>query len=70
MQWDGVIQNSKQIMSTEVTIILTDEAYQQAEQLARLANRDVASVLAETMYSAVAGQKLADKDTLDSSVFS
>lgn len=40
-------------MSTEVTITLTDEAFQQVERFARLANRDVASVLAETIYSSI-----------------
>jgi predicted protein tyrosine phosphatase len=40
-------------MSTEVTITLTDEAYQQVERFARLANRDVASVLAETIYASI-----------------
>ncbi len=40
-------------MSTEITITLTDEAYQQVERFARLANRDVASVLAETIYSSI-----------------
>jgi predicted transcriptional regulator len=36
-------------MSTQVTITLTDEVYQRAEQFARLANRDIASVLADTI---------------------
>jgi hypothetical protein len=40
-------------MSTKVTITLTDEAYQQVERFARLANRDVASVLAETIYASI-----------------
>jgi hypothetical protein len=40
-------------MSTEVTITLTDKAYQQVERFARLANRDIASVLAETIYSSI-----------------
>lgn len=36
-------------MSTQVTITLPDEVYQRAERFARLANRDVASVLADTI---------------------
>jgi predicted transcriptional regulator len=36
-------------MSTQVTITLPDEIYQRAELFARLANRDVASVLADTI---------------------
>jgi predicted transcriptional regulator len=36
-------------MSTQVTITLPDEVYQRAEQFARLANRDIASVLADTI---------------------
>jgi hypothetical protein len=40
-------------MSTEVTITLTDAAYQQVERFANRANRDVASVLAETIYASI-----------------
>ncbi len=36
-------------MSTQVTINLPDEVYQRAEQFARLANRDLSSILAETI---------------------
>jgi hypothetical protein len=36
-------------MSTQITITLPDEVYQRAERFARLANRDVASVLADTI---------------------
>ncbi|MBW4579995.1 MAG: hypothetical protein KME42_10540 [Tildeniella nuda ZEHNDER 1965/U140] len=36
-------------MSTDITITLSDEVYQRAERFARLANRDVASVLADTI---------------------
>jgi predicted transcriptional regulator len=36
-------------MSTEITITLPDEVYQRAQRFARLANRDVASVLADTI---------------------
>ena len=36
-------------MSTQITITLTDEVYQRAERFARLANRDIASVLADTI---------------------
>ena len=39
-------------MNTEITITLPDEVFQQAELFARLANRDVASVLVDTiLYS-------------------
>ena len=40
-------------MSTRITITLPDEVYQRAERLARLANRDVASVLAETIQLSI-----------------
>ncbi|NEP13813.1 MAG: hypothetical protein F6J92_25125 [Symploca sp. SIO1A3] len=36
-------------MSTQITINLPDEVYQRAERFARLANRDVASILADTI---------------------
>ncbi len=36
-------------MSTQITITLPDEIYQRAELFARLANRDVASVLADAI---------------------
>jgi hypothetical protein len=36
-------------MSTQITITLPDEVYQRAERFARLANRDIASVLADTI---------------------
>jgi hypothetical protein len=36
-------------MSTQVTITLPDEFYLRAERFARLANRDVASVIADTI---------------------
>jgi hypothetical protein len=36
-------------MSTQITITLPDKIYQQAELFARLANRDIASVLADTI---------------------
>jgi hypothetical protein len=56
-------------MSTEVTITLTDEAYQQVERFARLANRDVASVLAETIYSSIpyVGEDVAELEPVSSS---
>jgi hypothetical protein len=38
-------------MSTQVTITLTDDVYQKADRFARLANRDLASVLADTIQS-------------------
>ncbi len=40
-------------MSTQVTITLTDDVYQKADQFARLANRDLASVLADTIQSSI-----------------
>ena len=40
-------------MSTQITITLTDEAYQHAERFAKLANRDVASVLADTIQLSI-----------------
>lgn len=36
-------------MSTQVTVTLPDEVYRRAERFARLANRDLASVLADTI---------------------
>lgn len=36
-------------MTTQITITLSDEVYQRAEQFARLANRDVANILADTI---------------------
>ncbi len=40
-------------MSTQITITLTDEVYQRAERFARLANRDIASVLADTIQLSI-----------------
>jgi hypothetical protein len=40
-------------MSTQITIILTDDVYQKADRFARLANRDIASVLADTIQSSI-----------------
>jgi hypothetical protein len=40
-------------MSTKITITLPDEVYQCAERFARLANRDVASVLADTLQLSI-----------------
>jgi hypothetical protein len=40
-------------MSTQITITLTDDVYQKADQFARLANRDLASVLADTIQSSI-----------------
>jgi hypothetical protein len=40
-------------MSTEITITLPDEVYQRAERFARLANRDIASVLADTIQLSI-----------------
>jgi hypothetical protein len=36
-------------MSTQITITLPDEVYQRSERFARLANRDIASVVADTI---------------------
>lgn len=40
-------------MSTQITITLPDEVYQRAERFARLANRDIASVVADTIESSI-----------------
>ncbi len=40
-------------MSTKITITLPDEIYQRAERFARLANRDVASILADTLQLSI-----------------
>jgi len=40
-------------MSTQITISLPDEVYQRAERFARLANRDVASILADTIQLSI-----------------
>lgn len=40
-------------MSTQVTITLPDEVYKQAERFAHLANRDVASVLADSILLSI-----------------
>jgi predicted DNA-binding protein len=40
-------------MSTQITITLPDEVYQRAERLARLANRDIASIVADTIESSI-----------------
>ena len=40
-------------MSTQVTITLPDEVYQCAERFARLANRDIASILADTLQLSI-----------------
>ncbi|MBW4547916.1 MAG: hypothetical protein KME25_26250 [Symplocastrum torsivum CPER-KK1] len=40
-------------MSTQITITLPDEVYQRVERFARLANRDIASVLAETIQLSI-----------------
>jgi hypothetical protein len=41
------------VMSTKITITLPDEIYQRAERFARLANRDIASVLADTIQLSI-----------------
>jgi hypothetical protein len=40
-------------MSTQITITLSDDIYQRAELFARLANRDIASVLADTIQLSI-----------------
>ncbi|MBD2492763.1 hypothetical protein [Nostoc sp. FACHB-280] len=40
-------------MSTQITITLPDEIYQHAERFAKLANRDVASILADTIQLSI-----------------
>ena len=40
-------------MNTQITITLPDEVYQRAERFARLANRDIASVLADTIQFSI-----------------
>ncbi len=40
-------------MSTQITITLPDDVYQRAKRFARLANRDVASVLADTIQLSI-----------------
>jgi hypothetical protein len=40
-------------MSTQITITLPDDIYQRAELFARLANRDIASVLADTIQLSI-----------------
>jgi hypothetical protein len=40
-------------MSTQITITLTDDVYQKADRFARLANRDIASLLADTIQSSI-----------------
>jgi predicted transcriptional regulator len=40
-------------MSTQITITLTDDVYQKADQFARLANRDIASILADIIQSSI-----------------
>jgi len=40
-------------MTTQITITLSDELYEQAERFARLANRDVATVLVNAIHSSI-----------------
>ena len=40
-------------MSKQITITLPDEVYQRAERFARLANRDVASILVNTLQLSI-----------------
>jgi hypothetical protein len=49
-------------MSTQITITLPDDVYQRAERFARLANRDIASVLTDTIRLSIPPIRT---DTLD-----
>ncbi|NER99230.1 MAG: hypothetical protein F6J86_36315 [Symploca sp. SIO1B1] len=49
-------------MSTQITITLPDEIYQRAQRFAKLANRDVASVLTDTIQHSIPPTR---KDILD-----
>ena len=40
-------------MSTQITLTLPDEVYQRVERFARLANRDLASILADTIQLSI-----------------
>jgi ABC-type transporter Mla subunit MlaD len=40
-------------MTTQVTLNIPDDVYQRAEQFARLANRDISSVLADTIAQSI-----------------
>lgn len=40
-------------MTTQVTLNIPDDVYQRAEQFARLANRDIASILADTIAQSI-----------------
>ena len=40
-------------MTTQVTLNIPDEIYQRAERFARLANRDIASILADTIAQSI-----------------
>jgi hypothetical protein len=44
---------ASKLMSTQITITLTDDVYQKADRFARLANRDIASILADTIQSSI-----------------
>ncbi len=45
-------------MSTQITITLPDEIYQRAELFARLANRDVASVLVDAIQLSISAVRV------------
>jgi hypothetical protein len=49
-------------MSTQITITLPDEVYQRVRRFARLANRDVASVLADSIQLSIPPMR---EDSLD-----
>ena len=52
-------------MSTQITINLPDEIYQRAERFAQLANRDVASILVDTLKISIPVTRSASVDELE-----
>jgi hypothetical protein len=50
---NSIVQYFNIPMSTQVTITLPDEVYQRAQRFAHLANRDVASVLADSILLSI-----------------
>jgi len=53
-------------MSTQITINLPDEVYQRAERFARLTNRDIASLLVDTLQISIPSTRLAAVEELES----
>ena len=52
LKYEQSVSNSLP-MTTPVTIHLPDDLYQRAERFARLANRDIASIITDTMLSSL-----------------